>query len=95
MRRIRVAGASGSFVLAFFGTVLAFIWFYEGIDKIGPSRTAVFNNFVPVFATIMAVFILHENITLSLVSGAILIINGIYLSNYQVERRKVAMEEKP
>ena len=83
------------FVLAFFGTVLAFIWFYEGIDKIGPSRTAVFNNFVPVFATIMAVFILHENITLSLVSGATLIISGIYLSNYQVEKRKVAMEAKP
>jgi len=27
--------------MGFFGTVLAFIWFYKGIDKIGPSQAAV------------------------------------------------------
>jgi len=71
------------FVMGFLGTVLAFIWFYEGVKKIGPSRAAVFNNLAPAFTTLMAVFILRENITLFLVIGATLTIIGIYLSNYQ------------
>jgi drug/metabolite transporter (DMT)-like permease len=44
------------FVLGFFGTVLGFVWFYEGIDKIGPSQAGVFINFVPVFSIILYPF---------------------------------------
>ncbi|MCX5840677.1 MAG: hypothetical protein NTY16_04315, partial [Deltaproteobacteria bacterium] len=34
------------FYLGFFGTVLGFLWYYEGIQVIGPSRAAVFINLV-------------------------------------------------
>ena len=37
------------FYLGAFGTVIAFIWFYEGIQAVGPSRTAIFSNLVPAF----------------------------------------------
>jgi len=82
------------FVMGFLGSVLAFIWYYEGIEKIGPSRTAVFNNLSPAFTALLAVFILHEKITLPFVLGAILILIGIYMTNNQGKKGKIAIEGK-
>ena len=73
------------FVLGFLGTALAFTWFYEGIDKIGPSRAGIFINFVPIFATLMAVLILREKLSPSLIVGAIFVVSGVYLTNYQAK----------
>jgi len=77
------------FVLGFLGTALAFTWFYEGIDKIGPSRAGIFINFVPIFATLMAVLILREKLSPSLIVGAIFVVSGVYLTNYQVKNIKI------
>ena len=77
---------SGVFVLGFFGTALGFTWFYEGIDKIGPARSGIFINFVPVFATLLAVLILHEKMSSSLIFGAVFVICGVYLTNYQTKK---------
>jgi len=71
------------FVLGFLGSALAFTWFYEGIDKIGPSRAGIFINFVPIFATLMGILILHEKLSPSLIIGAIFVVSGVYLTNYQ------------
>nr|WP_239559196.1 DMT family transporter [Sporohalobacter salinus] len=67
--------------LGFFGTALSFNWYYEGINKIGPSKSGIFLNFVPVCAVILAIIILNEPLTFSLVLGAILVVSGIYLTN--------------
>ena len=67
--------------LGLFGTVLAFIWYYQGISKIGAGRAGLFINFVPISAILLAFFILDEPITLSLGVGACLVIIGVYLTN--------------
>jgi len=82
------------FALGFLGTVLAFTWFYEGIDKIGPSRAGIFINFVPIFATLMAILILHEKLSSSFVIGAIFVVSGVYLTNYQVKNIKIEKAEE-
>ena len=82
------------FALGFLGTALAFTWFYEGIDKIGPSRAGIFINFVPIFATLMAVLILHEKLSPSLVVGAIFVVSGVYLTNYQAKNTKIKKAEE-
>ncbi len=69
------------FYLGFFGTVLGFLWYYEGIKKIGPVKAGIFINFVPVSAIILAFIFLKESITVSLFFGAILVIAGVYLTN--------------
>ncbi len=69
------------FYLGLFGTVIGFVWYYEGIRKIGPMRAALFINFVPVSAIALAYFILAEPITMSLMVGACLVITGVYLTN--------------
>ena len=82
------------FALGFLGTALAFTWFYEGIDKIGPSRAGIFINFVPIFATLMAILILHEKLSPSLIVGAIFVVSGVYLTNYQAKNIKIEKAEE-
>ena len=67
--------------LAVFGTVIGFVWFYEGVRALGATRAGTFINFVPVSAVILAYLILHEPVTPSLATGAALVFCGIYLTN--------------
>jgi drug/metabolite transporter (DMT)-like permease len=71
----------GMFYLGFFGTVIGFVWYYEGIKKIGPMKASLFINFVPISAVVMAFFILKEPITPSLFIGTLLVCSGVYLTN--------------
>lgn len=67
--------------LCIFGTVVGFVWYYEGIKQIGPTKAGLFINFVPVFAILFAFFILGEAVTSSLLFGGVLVISGVYLTN--------------
>lgn len=69
------------FYLGFFGTVLGFVWYYEGINVIGATRASQFINFVPISAVVLAFFILGEPITLSLAVGTLVVCLGVYLTN--------------
>lgn len=71
----------GIFYLGFFGSALAFTWYYEGIRSIGPSRAGVFINLVPVSSVLLAFLILNEALDLSLLVGALFIVTGVYLTN--------------
>ena len=67
--------------LGAFGTVLGFIWYYEGVKAIGASRTAVFNNLVPVFGVSLAALLLGEQVLASMVAGGVLVAAGVTLTN--------------
>ena len=67
--------------LGFFGTALGFVWYYQGIRAIGPTRAGLFINFVPISAVLLAFAILGESITLSLLVGTVLVIAGVTLTN--------------
>ncbi|MCG6892933.1 MAG: DMT family transporter [Desulfobacteraceae bacterium] len=63
------------------GTVLGFVWYYQGIRKIGAIRASQFINFVPVSAIVLAFLLLGEPVTPSLVAGGALVVCGVYLTN--------------
>lgn len=69
--------------LGAFGTVIGFVWYYEGVKAIGPSRTAVFNNLVPVFGIALAAVLLSESILVSMIVGGVMAIAGVTLTNRQ------------
>ena len=69
------------FYLGFFGTVLAFVWYYQGIQRIGPTRAGLFINFVPISGVLLASLLLGEALTASLLVGLLLVISGVYLTN--------------
>jgi drug/metabolite transporter (DMT)-like permease len=70
--------------LGVFGTVLGFVWYYEGIQVIGPSRASLFINFVPISAIFLAHIILNEPLTVSLLLGGTLVITGVTLNHLSV-----------
>jgi drug/metabolite transporter (DMT)-like permease len=81
LTRYNIIAWSSVFYLGFFGTVLGFIWYYEGIKVLGPMKASIFINFVPISAILLSYFILKEPITISLFGGALLVISGVYLTN--------------
>jgi drug/metabolite transporter (DMT)-like permease len=73
--------------LGVFGTVIGFVWYYDAIRIIGPSRASLFINFVPISAIVLAYVVLGEPVTLSLAAGAVFVATGVYLTNRQPARR--------
>ena len=71
----------GIVYLGFFGTVLGFFWYYEGIRAIGLSRASVFTNLVPVCGVFFGWLILDETVNLSILMGTVLVMAGVYLTN--------------
>lgn len=69
------------FFMGAVATVLAFVWFLDGVRQIGPSRTAVFNNLVPVFGVLLASLLIGESILASMVIGGAIGILGVTLTN--------------
>ena len=67
--------------LAIFGTVIPFVWYYQGIKKIGAAQTAVFTNFVPIFGVLLGALLLNEQISHSMLLGGALVITGVILTN--------------
>jgi drug/metabolite transporter (DMT)-like permease len=67
--------------LGIFGTAIGFVWYYEGIERIGATRAALFINFVPISGIILADVLLGEPITRSLLMGTTMVLSGVYLAN--------------
>ena len=78
--------------LGVFGTVLGFVWYYEGIRAIGPGRASLFINFVPISAVILAYLILAEPITPSLVAGTVMVTSGVTLNHLAAAQRRVRLD---
>ena len=68
--------------LGIFATALGFVWYYQGIEKIGATRAGLFINLVPISAIFMAFLLLDEPVTLSLLIGTVFVLSGVYLTNY-------------
>jgi len=81
--------------LGVFGTVLGFVWYYEGIRRVGPSRASLFINFVPISAICLAHLILQEPLRPSLLLGAGMVIAGVTLNHLPVPRYRLSVPKAP
>jgi drug/metabolite transporter (DMT)-like permease len=63
------------------GTAVGFVWYYQGVKTIGPTRTAVFNNLVPVFGVLLGVTLLGESLHWSMIVGGLVALGGVMLVN--------------
>ena len=76
-------------VIIIFPSFLAQIFFMKGVEKIGPSRSGLYTNLVPVFSSLLAVFFLGEKFQFFHLLSLIMIFTGIYLFEYnQVQKLK-------
>jgi drug/metabolite transporter (DMT)-like permease len=64
------------------GTALAFVWYAQGLAKLGPARASVFNNLVPVFGVLLGTWLLNEALLASMVVGGLIALLGVSLTNW-------------
>ena len=75
--------------LAVFASTLAYVLFTIGVKKIGVSRTNVFTNLIPIFTATFSYFILAESFNAQKISGILVVISGVALTQIQHFKRKI------
>ena len=82
----------GVIYLGIFPSLLALIAFNIGVRELGPTRASVFLNLIPVFTLIGSTVFLNEKASWLQIGGTILVISGVWITNYKKEKaqRKLA-----
>jgi drug/metabolite transporter (DMT)-like permease len=65
--------------LALLGTVVGFVWWYDGVAELGAARASVFVNLVPIFGVLLSALILSEKLNGSQLAGGIVVVVGVAL----------------
>jgi drug/metabolite transporter (DMT)-like permease len=76
--------------LVLFGTVIPFLWFYEGVKALGAARASQFINLVPPLAVLESVWLLGESLSPALLVGIALVVAGLYFTNKPRSARPTA-----
>ncbi len=66
--------------LGIFASSIAFILFAYGIKKIGVSKAGFFTNLIPIFTSIIAFFVLDEQLSFMKYLGIFIVVSGLFLS---------------
>ena len=66
--------------LAIFSTVLSYVWFAQGVDRIGPTASATYVFLVPPFGILSGWLLLDEQLGWSLLVGFVLILAGVRMA---------------
>jgi len=65
--------------LGVLGTAVGFVWYYQAVQRLGASRTVIFNNLVPVFGATFGVLLLGEPPLPSMLLGGAIAVAGVML----------------
>lgn len=76
--------------MAVFASVIAFVIWNIGIQRIGASKTSAYVNLVPICATTIAVLLYGEHVTWAHGVGVVLTISGVLITTSSPARRKLA-----
>lgn len=71
--------------MAAFPSVFAYIWWNDGVREIGPARSAIFINLVPVFVMILSV-LMGKFPGAGQIAGGSLVLAGVYLTASRTAR---------
>ncbi len=80
---IKFSGTSvaGLIYIGVFASVLAFLGWNEGVIHLGPGKSSVFLNLIPVFAAIFSFIFLQEKLLMHQIIGGIVVISGVLITN--------------
>jgi drug/metabolite transporter (DMT)-like permease len=72
------------FYLSIGASVLAFLFWNNSIRDLGPAKTALFGNLIPVFSSLEASLILNERLSAIAIISFLVILTGILIANFSV-----------
>ena len=81
-------------VIIVFPSFLAQIFFIKGVEKIGPARSGLYTNLVPVFSSILAVLYLQESFKFYHFLSLLMIFVGIYLFENKKKINNLILKRK-
>ena len=67
--------------LSIISTVIAYVWFAEGVDRIGPDKAALYVYLVPIFGILSGWAFLDEQLGMGLLFSFILIVAGVRIAS--------------
>jgi drug/metabolite transporter (DMT)-like permease len=72
------------------GSALAYVWYYDGIRRLGATRAGVFIALNPVSAVLLGALLLGETLTAQATLGGIGVVFGIILCNKPASRARLS-----
>jgi drug/metabolite transporter (DMT)-like permease len=66
-----------------FPSLLAHFFFFRGVDLVGANRAAPVMYMIPVFATVMAILFLGEELHPFHIAGFVLVIGGVLIATWR------------
>lgn len=88
MGRVHLAQGLSLMYLGVLGSALAYIGYYDGIRRIGATRSGVFIALNPLTAVICGALLLDEPLSLPMLAGGAVILLGVYLCNKPLARAR-------
>ncbi|MCZ0756844.1 DMT family transporter [Anoxybacillus sp. J5B_2022] len=71
-------------------SVISFVWWYNGIQKVGASTSSIFINVMPISAAVMGTIFFNEQLTHVHIVGALFVFGGILFNMYNKQQKKEA-----
>jgi len=65
---------------AWLALCLSYLIWYTGVQRLGPARTSIYSNAIPIVALVTAAVWLHEPITPTKAIGAAAVLTGLFLT---------------
>lgn len=74
--------AAAVLTMSLLGSVLAYLWWNDGVKEVGAGTAALFMNLVPVFAALIGI-VMGQHLAMSQIAGAVLVVGGVLYSTWQ------------
>jgi drug/metabolite transporter (DMT)-like permease len=74
--------------LAILCSSVSFVFFAKSVKELGISKSNIFSNLIPVFTAIFSFFILSEKFTLLKIIGMLIVITGVFFSEWNSRRSR-------
>jgi len=77
------------------GSGVAYLLYYYILNTLGPVRATGVTLLVPITAVLWGAILLHEQVTLPIIAGMVVILTGVVLTNLRPRKRRQASEKAP
>lgn len=87
----QVSGVVAVALIALVSTVLAFLSFFAGMEKTGPSKAALVSTIEPVVTVLSSVIILSEKLTVNIIIGGALVIVALIITSLPSKKKDLPL----
>lgn len=74
--------------LIVFSTVVAMLFFFQGMELLGPAKASIISMMEPVFTAILSALLLKEHMTVAQLMGGVLVLAGAVLVVWSREKNE-------